>query len=133
MDSNAGCFVEFNAPCSQASPVFFQFFVHCTISLYHSTTPALLWPLLQLLLNQLILSARFYFKRNYHFEFLNNFLSVVIGPTTFFLALECPELLQRYWCTVIVLVKKLCKQSAIFRWDRHSEFLKHEKSKSPAP
>ncbi|GFT80941.1 hypothetical protein TNCV_1935311 [Trichonephila clavipes] len=35
----------------------------------------------------------------------------VLGLTPFFNTLECPEVLQSYWCTVIILAKKLYKQS----------------------
>ncbi|GFT93056.1 hypothetical protein TNCV_2715661 [Trichonephila clavipes] len=37
------------------------------------------------------------------------------GQPSFFPALECPEHLQSYWCTVIVLVKKRCTQSAVLQ------------------
>ena len=56
--------------------------------------------------------------------------SVVIGSTLFFHKIECPEFLQSYWCTVIVLVKKTYKQIAILYWDSHNELLRHEIRKS---
>ncbi|GFV43762.1 hypothetical protein TNCV_4990471 [Trichonephila clavipes] len=42
MDSNAGCFVEFYASCSQGCPVFGQFLEHCTVAKKKNPTAQLL-------------------------------------------------------------------------------------------
>ena len=54
----------------------------------------------------------------------------VIRPTPFFFnILKCLEFLQSYWCTVIVLVKKLYKQNAVLQWGSHGENLRQEMKK----
>ncbi|GBO18251.1 hypothetical protein AVEN_56648-1 [Araneus ventricosus] len=62
-------------------------------------------------------STRSYSKRTFLFEFLNHFLQTLHSHLTiaFFHTLECPELLQSYWYTVIVLVQKLYKQSTVLQ------------------
>ncbi|GBM38692.1 hypothetical protein AVEN_54729-1 [Araneus ventricosus] len=72
-------------------------------------TPALLWPLLQLPSNQFFSSLhQITQQKNLSFRISESFLTdpAQSSDQRLFHTLECPELLQRYWCTVIVLVKK---------------------------
>ena len=82
-------------------------------------------------------SIRLHTTRICLFKFVNIFLQIHGSHWTIvlfsFITFECPELLQSFWCTAIVLVKKIYKQSAVLLWDSHGELLRHEMKKSRVP
>ena len=100
-----------------------------TIIHYHSTLPALLWPLLQLMSNQLFPpSIKLHTKRTCLLKFLNHCFQTHGShlSNAIFHILEIMELLQSYWCTIIFLVKKPYKQSVDLLWNIYVELLRHK-------